>query len=110
MHSACSWERRQLPLPPQPSRPAMRSIGRSRSWHRNTQTALCLERRAAGKHELTLTLRDLAAGLAGLTPARRSAADRLLARPTGKALEDWGPAYAVPEARAVRRQRLHPLG
>jgi hypothetical protein len=52
----------------------------------------------AGKHELTLTLRDLAAGLARLTPARRSVAARLLARPTGKALEDWGPAYAVPEA------------
>ena len=54
---------------------------------------------AASKHELTLALRDLAAGLAGLTPARRSAAERLLARPTGKAVEGWGPAYTVPEAR-----------
>jgi hypothetical protein len=53
----------------------------------------------ASKHELTLALRDLAAGLAGLTPARRSAAERLLARPTGKAVEGWGPAYTVPEAR-----------
>jgi len=54
---------------------------------------------SAGKHELTLALRDLAAGLAGLTPARRSAAVRLLARPTGKAVEAWGPAYTVPEVR-----------
>lgn len=53
----------------------------------------------ASKHELTLALRDLAAGLAGLTPARRSAAERLLARPTGKAVEGWGPAYTVAEAR-----------
>ena len=54
---------------------------------------------AASKHELTLALRDLKAGLAGLSPARRSAAQRLLARPTGKAVEGWGPAYTVPEAR-----------
>lgn len=53
----------------------------------------------ASKHELTLALRDLAAGLAGLTPVRRSAAERLLARPTGKAVEGWGPAYTVAEAR-----------
>src|SRR5829696_9265679 len=36
---------------------------------------------SADKHELTLALRDLAAGLAGLAPARRSAAERLFARP-----------------------------
>ena len=54
---------------------------------------------SADKHELTLALRDLAAGLAGLAPARRSAAERLLARPSGKAVEGWGPAYTVPEAR-----------
>src|SRR5215216_586407 len=40
----------------------------------------------ASKHELTLALRDLAAGLSSLTPARRSAGERLLARPTGKAV------------------------
>src|SRR5687768_1185280 len=53
----------------------------------------------ADKHELTLALRDLAVGLGGLAPARRSAAERLLARPTGKAVQGWGPAYTVPEAR-----------
>src|SRR5687768_15793544 len=52
----------------------------------------------AGKHELTLTLRDLRAGLAGLTPARRSVAARLLARPTGRVVDEWGPTYTVPEA------------
>ncbi|MGI8606967.1 MAG: MXAN_6640 family putative metalloprotease, partial [Gaiellaceae bacterium] len=53
----------------------------------------------ADKRELTLVLRDLAADLAGLTPMRRSTAERLLARPTQKAGEGWGPAYTVPEAR-----------
>ncbi len=53
----------------------------------------------ASKHELTLVLRDLAAGLGDLTSARRSAAERLLARPTEKAIEGWGPSYTMPEAR-----------
>jgi len=54
---------------------------------------------SADKHELTLALRDLRAGLARLSPARRSIAARLLARPTGEAIEDWGPAYTVPDTR-----------
>ena len=64
--------------------------------HANRSTPVAA---SATKHELTLALRDLAAGLDGLTPARRSVAARLLARPTGKAVEGWGPAYTVPEAR-----------
>jgi hypothetical protein len=65
----------------------------------NRATSFMRTAASAGNHELTLALRDLAAGLDDLTPARRAAATRLLARPTGKAVDGWGPAYMVPEAR-----------